>query len=182
LERGLTAPNAVAFISFISYISFGKAYADYEGSQMNALLEHPKTVLPTPEDAEMAAEASRALSSATAEQELTIQLDDGKVLTLPRAATRLLHHLLTEMSQGNAVTLIPIHAELTTQQAADYLNVSRPYLIRLLEEKKIPFHMVGTHRRVRFLDLESYQKEAEANRQRAMNELASEAQKLGMGY
>jgi excisionase family DNA binding protein len=104
------------------------------------------------------------------------------VLTLPVAAARLLEHLLTEMAHGNAVTLIPVHAELTTQEAADYLNVSRPYLIRLLEENAIRFHKVGTHRRVRFQDLKAYKERIDAKREKAMNELVAEAQELGLGY
>jgi len=148
---------------------------------MTALLEHPDTAVPSKKDAELATQASRALAT-KAEAELTVTLDDGTELKLPKAATRLLHHLLTEMSLGNAVTLIPIHAELTTQEAADYLNVSRPYLIKLLEAKEIPFHMVGTHRRVKFSDLEAYRKNAELERREAMQELATQAQKLGMGY
>jgi len=88
---------------------------------MNAMLEHPDTVVPTPMDAELAAQASRALSSKRANEEnLRVRLDDGEDLLLPKAAARLLRHLLTEMAQGNAVMLIPIHAELTTQQAADF--------------------------------------------------------------
>jgi excisionase family DNA binding protein len=104
------------------------------------------------------------------------------VLTLPVAAARLLEHLLTEMAHGNAVTLIPVHAELTTQEAADYLNVSRPYLIRLLEENAIRFHKVGTHRRVRFQDLKAYKERIDAKREKTMNELVAEAQELGLGY
>ena len=121
---------------------------------MIKVLERP--VLPSREDTELATEASRMLSkSKHAAEELRVYLDDGQVLRLPKAATDLLYHLLTEMAAGNAVTIIPVHAELTTQEAADHLNVSRPYLVRLLEEGQILFRMVGTHRRIRFRGLGS---------------------------
>jgi excisionase family DNA binding protein len=148
---------------------------------MTALVEWPEAAMPTQEDAELAARASQVLAP-KAEAELKIKLDDGTELTLPKAATRLLHHLLTQMSLGNAVTLIPIHAELTTQEAADYLNVSRPFLIKLLETDRIPFHMVGTHRRVKFTELEVFRKRAEQERQAAMQELVDQARELGTGY
>lgn len=147
---------------------------------MTELLDRPD-MIPTEADAELAATASRALAGASAES-LSVRLDDGKELQLPKSVTPFLTHLLTEMAQGNAVTLIPVHAELTTQEAADYLNVSRPYLIKLLEQDKIPFHKVGTHRRVRFTDLEAYRRRAEEEHRAAMDELVAHAQELGMGY
>jgi excisionase family DNA binding protein len=146
---------------------------------MATLIERP--VLPTADDAELAAQASRQLSRAR-NADLRVQVDGGEMLRLPRAVSDLLYHILTEMAQGNAVTLFPVHAELTTQEAADYLNVSRPYLIRLLDERKIPHHMVGTHRRIRFSDLDQYRRTADAERQRVMDELAGQSQKLGLGY
>jgi excisionase family DNA binding protein len=148
---------------------------------MSALAEKPDAVLPTAKETELAQEASRALA-ATQTAELRVRLDDGKELILPKSATRLIHYLLMQMAHGNAMTLIPIHAELTTQEAADYLNVSRPHLIRILEQKRIPYHMVGTHRRIRFEDLEAYRKDFESRRRAAMDELAKQAQELRMGY
>jgi excisionase family DNA binding protein len=151
------------------------------GRKMTMLLDRP--ILPTPDDTALAETASRHLSRAKHEGvELRVQVDGGPVLRLPKSISDLLYTMLTEMAQGNAVTLIPIHAELTTQEAADYLNVSRPYLIKLLEQGKIKFNMVGTHRRVRFSDLSEYRNAAEAERRRAMEELAVQAQELGMGY
>lgn len=147
---------------------------------MNTLLEERPSVLPSKRDSDLAREASRAISSVQPKA-LRVRIDD-KELILPQAATRLIQHLLTEMAQGNAVTIIPIHAELTTQEAADVLNVSRPYLVRLLEQKKMPFHMVGTHRRVRFEDLMAFKASFEKSRREAMDELATQAQELGMGY
>jgi excisionase family DNA binding protein len=148
---------------------------------MAMILEKPNTAIPTPSDTELAKEASRAIAT-NKPAELRVRMDNGQELLLPRAATRLMHHLLTEMAQGNAVTIIPIHAQLTTQEAADFLNVSRPYLIRLLEEKSIPFHRVGSHRRICFQDLEAFKKVTEEKRQAAMNELAAQAQEEDMGY
>ena len=149
---------------------------------MTATLDRP--VMPSEEDAELAVQASRELSlhRQRAGDELQVQLEDGKVLRLPKAAADLLRHILNEMAIGNAVTIIPIHAELTTQEAADLLNVSRPFLVRLLEEGKIKHHKVGTHRRIKFKELEAYRLAAEADRKTAMEELAAEAQELGFGY
>lgn len=149
-------------------------------SAVTAILDKEPVVLPTKEDTDLAREASQTISRFQP-AELRVKVDDTE-LVLPRAATKLIHHLLTEMALGNAVTLIPIHAELTTQEAADFLNVSRPYLIRLLRREKIPFHMVGTHRRIRFQDIEAFKAESEKKRLAIMDELAAQAQELEMGY
>lgn len=147
---------------------------------MAQLLERP--ILPSADDAELAAQASRQLSRGKHEgAELRVQVGN-ETLRLPKSVGDLLYHLLTEMGQGNAVTVIPVHAELTTQEAADYLNVSRPYLIRLLEEGRLPFNMVGTHRRVKFSDLAIYRSKTEEERKSLMEALAAQAQQLGMGY
>ena len=86
------------------------------------------------------------------------------------------------MAKGNAVTLIPVHAELTTQQAAQILNVSRPFLIEQLEKSVIPYRKVGTHRRVMFKDLMEYKQTMDRNRLNALEELSAIDQELGLGY
>ena len=144
--------------------------------------------LPSAEDIALARESSRVLSTVlqTRADTQTIDFHDDKgavrSVTLPTSALRLLLDVLTEIGQGNAVTIIPIHAELTTQEAADLLNVSRPFLVQLLEKGEIPFHKIGTHRRVRYQDVIAYKNRIDAERRKALDELAAQAQELGMGY
>jgi len=152
---------------------------------MPALLENPETVVPTDDDVQLATESSRILSREKFEiidGGFSVRLTDGTELKLPKSAMRLMTHLLTEMSQGNAVTLIPIHANLTTQEAADYLGVSRPYLVNLLVRQEMPFHKVGTHRRIKFRDLMTYKDNQNRIHNEAMSELAAQAQELDLGY
>jgi len=103
-----------------------------------------------------------------------------ETVALPASAVRLLVRLLEEMSRGNAVKLIPVHAELTTQEAAGLLQISRPSLIQLLEEGKIKYRRVGTHRRVQFESLVRYKRRADGARRAALAELAAYDQEIGI--
>jgi excisionase family DNA binding protein len=147
-----------------------------------------ETVSPSEADAVLARESSRRLATHKLGRKSSIRiqvLDDGEeaeTVAVPASALRLFLHLLTEMSQGNAVTLIPTHAELTTQQAADLLNVSRPYMAKLLDEGKIPGRTVGKYRRVRFDDLMAFKQKDDDARSKVLDQLTAEAQELGMGY
>lgn len=139
-------------------------------------------VTPTVDDARLARTSSRRLAPFL-DRNLRVQLSEtDETVELPAAAVRLLVDLLSAMAEGNAVTLIPIHAELTTQQAADLLGVSRPFLVKQLEDGTIPFRRVGTHRRVLFSDLMEYRREMDRNRLETLDKLAAQAQELDMGY
>ena len=142
---------------------------------------------PTASEKASAQKSSRQLASYLGTNHrlaLQVVADDrpGEVLAVPRAALKLLSHILAEMAQGHAVTLIPIHAELTTQEAADILHVSRPYVVRLLEEGHIPHHKVGTHRRVLLRDVMAYKARSRTERSQALDALTAQAQELHMGY
>lgn len=144
--------------------------------------------LPTQQTAQEAQAALRTLSALPRKKPVrTIRVQpegmaDGVSVTVPREAFELFLEVLGQMANGNAVTIVPVHAELTTQQAADLLNVSRPYLIGLLDSGKIPFRLVGAHRRVKFSDLMAYKEADDRERQAALDELTADAQKHGLGY
>ena len=155
---------------------------------MKALLnEYSETVSPTAADAKLAGESSLRLAKILLHKRkkpvsLHIQREGvpAETITIPMAAFRMLNDILTEMAKGNAVTLMPVHAELTTQQAADVLNVSRPFLVEKLENGVIPFRKVGSHRRVLFRDLMAYKNKIDSARLKTLKELAALDQELGL--
>lgn len=139
-------------------------------------------VAPTEDESALAKTSSRKLVRFT-KANLAVRVSEtNETIVLPASAVRLLVDLLSAMAEGHAVTLMPIHAELTTQQAADLLGVSRPFLVKQMEEGLISYRKVGTHRRLLFRDLMEYKKSTEAARERVLDELAEDAQDLNMGY
>lgn len=108
--------------------------------------------------------------------------DANKSAELPEGAIHLLKEILQLMANGKAVTLISSDSELSTQQAADILGVSRPHLVKLLEEGKIPYRKIGSHRRILFEDLTNYDKELKQTRSERLTFLSKQAQELNLGY
>jgi len=143
--------------------------------------------LPSEDDAGAARVALRSvalLSGNMGPVSLHLRTADGASadLELPAEVLGLMREILAHMANGSAVTILPVEAELTTQQAAELLGVSRPYFVRLLEDGKIPFTKVGTHRRVLAVDVLGY-REARRERSKALlDDLAVEAQELDLGY
>ncbi len=143
--------------------------------------------VPDASDIELAQESSRRLGRVTPRLGVGVQVhladnegDTSTVITLPAGALRLLQQVLVEMAKGNAVTVVPHHAEHTTQQAAAMLQMSRPHLVKLLEAGEIPFRKVGTHRRVLFRGLVAYQQRVREARRQALDDLAGLSQELGL--
>lgn len=144
--------------------------------------------IPSQQERMIALQSARTLtalmSSGLEDFEFDISAKSGEKthVALPVSALKFLAEILAEIGNGNMVTITPIHAELTTQEAAQILNVSRPFLVSLLESDKIPFTKVGTHRRVKYQDLMDYKQRNESDRDEALDELARLSQELDMGY
>lgn len=135
-------------------------------------------------DAELANRAARRIKDYLASHPETDPLrlqgelaDDG-TLVVPRQAAVMLAQILGYLANGQGVQIMPDSAMLTTQQAADLLNVSRPYLIKLLEEGDIPFEKVGTHRRIRFEDLREYKRRDDQRRHDIVDKLTELGQEI----
>jgi excisionase family DNA binding protein len=99
---------------------------------------------------------------------------------IPSALRRVLMAAARQLAEGNGVSVLPVTAEVTTQQAADLLNVSRPFVVGLLDKGEIPFHKVGAHRRIQLRDLLTYKRKRDASRRAIIDRLAAEAQELGI--
>jgi excisionase family DNA binding protein len=142
--------------------------------------------LPTQPEMEEAKISSRMLSKyADADRvQMSLRGSNGQTedIVLPGQVLQLLLDILSEMAKGNAISLVPIHHELSTQDAANLLNVSRPHLVSLLEKNELPFRKVGAHRRVLAKDLLEYKGKMDEKRKATLDELAALSQTLGMGY
>ncbi|EQC01615.1 helix-turn-helix domain-containing protein [Photorhabdus temperata] len=144
--------------------------------------------LPDKFETELAQQSQRELaaylSTKLETQKIEIMGEDQQshTIELPTSAMMMLMEILGELAAGNAVQIVPVHAELTTQEAANILNVSRPHMVKLLEEGLMPFHKTGRHRRVLFADLMAYKRQRDQSSLEAMRALTEQAQELGMGY
>ena len=144
-------------------------------------------IIPGKEEVSLAREASRKLAPYAQSNDrisLIVRGKEGQAaeIEVSPAVVRMLLDILEQTANGNAVHLSPLYAELSTQQAAEILNVSRPHLIKLLEQGDIPFYKVGSHRRLLAQDVLAYREQRYKERQRAMSALTAESQALEWGY
>ncbi len=138
--------------------------------------------IPSDQESAQAREAGRQLARLLPEGERPLRLvtEDNRheMISIPPGALRLFLDILTQLGQGQAVTIVPGKVELTTQEVADYLNVSRPYVVKLIESGKLPARLVGTRRRVSFADLIKFDEKDREARRAALDELARIDQEL----
>jgi excisionase family DNA binding protein len=137
-------------------------------------------VQPSAEDMRVARCAADKLAKAGTRDTPRLRIGDGGNIELPASAMAILADVLEHFAEGRAVVLATREFEVSTQRAADILNVSRPYLVELLESGKIPFRRVGTHRRIRLDDVLAYQTEMRARTARALDELTALSEEMGL--
>lgn len=117
------------------------------------------------------------------QRSVSLQVSESHInVTIPVSAFKLLKAIIKAMAEGKALTLIPSESELSTQQAADMLNVSRPYIVSLIQQSKLPAKLVGKHRRIFLKDLLELGAEMKIQRKEGLKELSKEAQDLNLGY
>jgi excisionase family DNA binding protein len=151
----------------------------------SAALDLRRPALLPETERETALEASRAVARLTGRGAVRVEAvpvrdnEHPQTFVLPAPAVQLLTDMLVHLGAGAPVMVIPEHAELTTQQAADFLNVSRPWIVKLIERQELPHRMVGTHRRLLFSDLRAYKDRMNATRRNALDKLAAETQAMG---
>ena len=142
--------------------------------------------IPTETDRALARESRKVVNECLSESgscQLKIFVDGvERNIQVPMIAMRVLTEALRQIALGKAAVVMPLDAEISTQQAADILNVSRPYLVGLLENNEIPFRRVGAHRRVRLLDILNYKRRNDEERMKVLDKLAAQAQELKLGY
>lgn len=140
-------------------------------------------IMPTQADVETAKQTKEKLLVCDSHKDkFVLSSNRGVKVPLSGNVFNSLVQIVEETAKGNAVMVVPVHAELTTQQAADLLNVSRPYLIGLLENRQIAYRTVGRHRRILYKDLMQYKTRIDKQRYEALDELVAQAQELKMGY
>lgn len=135
------------------------------------------TPAPLPEIMPSAGEESglRAVARALEGRQVMLVDQENHRVSLPDPVYRVLLHALRFLEHGQSVLILPSSQELTTQSAAEMLSVSRQYFVQLLKEGRIPFHKVGTHRRVYLRDLLEFRKQRDAGRRKMLDEIAQEA-------
>jgi excisionase family DNA binding protein len=143
--------------------------------------------LPPTKQESLLARTSRQLLSRVARDDQPLMLrvvdsDHDEPIELPAGAVTLLMDILGAMASGQGVTLIPENVELTTMQAAEILHVSRPFLIKQLENGQLPYRKVGKHRRIRMEDVMNYKLAIDQQREAVLDQLAADAQEQNMGY
>lgn len=147
--------------------------------------EHLASVTPNDADALLAGKTRKRLAAILKEKsaypvQLLNEEESDDPLEIPAPAVRLLVEILDEMAKGHAVALVPVQEEISTQQAADILGVSRPYFVQLLENGEISFRKVGTRRRIRLQDVMSYKRNLYNKRLQTLDELTDYEQELGL--
>jgi excisionase family DNA binding protein len=146
----------------------------------------PKVLEPGQVNTEDAARAMRRIRDylvqhpGDADVDVTSELAGDGPLILPRAVVVMLASMLAQLAEGRGVTLMASHAELTTVEAASMLNVSRPYLIKLIDSGELPARLVGRHRRVRFGDLIDYKRRTDASAHQAADDLIALSEEMGL--
>lgn len=142
--------------------------------------------LPNQSEMDQAKVSSRTLSKYADVDRVLLSLKgsggESDDLVLPGHVLQILLDVLSEVSKGNAISLIPYHQEISTQEAANLLKVSRPFLVGLLEKGEMPFHKVGAHRRVALTDVLAYKERTNNLRARALDELTAMSQNEYVGY